>query len=145
LKKVVKRGYAHHNERLMVLGNIMLISDFHPDEVYKYFMEMFIDAYDWIVVPSVYALSQYSDGGEYVDKPFVSSSNYIMSISNYKRGTWADVWDGLYWRFIEKNRALFAKNQRMALVLTQLDKLDPDRKRIISYRADDFLAVKTTS
>lgn len=144
IKKTLSRSYAHHIERLMVVGNIMFLCDFHPDEVYRWFMEMYIDAYDWVMVPNVYGMSQYSDGGSMVTKPYVSSSNYILKMSHYERGEWCDVWDGLYWRFIEKNKERFKKNPRMSMMVAQLDKLDPSRRRIISYRADDFLREKTS-
>lgn len=144
IKKTLLRGYAHHIERLMIVGNIMFLCDFHPDEVYRWFMEMYVDAYDWVMVPNVYGMSQYADGGTMTTKPYVSSSNYIRSMSHYDKGDWCDVWDGLYWRFIEKNRDRFKKNPRMKMMVAQLDKLDEGRKRIIGYRADDFLNNKTS-
>lgn len=144
IKKVQQRGYAHHIERLMVLGNIMFLSHIHPDEVYRWFMEMFVDAYDWVMVPNVYGMSQYADGGSMVTKPYVSSSNYILSMSHYSRAEWSDVWDGLYWGFIEEHREKFAKNPRMSMMVHQLDKLKDERKRIIGYRAEDFLKSKTS-
>lgn len=143
IKKTLARGYAHHIERLMVIGNIMLLCDFHPDDIYRWFMEMYIDAYDWVMVPNVYGMSQYSDGGSMTTKPYVSSSNYILKMSHYERGEWCDVWDGLYWRFIEKNQERFKKNPRMSMMVNQLGKLDENRKRVISYRAEDFLKQKT--
>ena len=98
IKKTLTRGYAHHIERLMIIGNIMFLCDFHPDDVYRWFMEMYIDAYDWVMVPNVYGMSQYSDGGSMVTKPYVSSSNYILKMSHYEREEWCDIWDGLYWQ-----------------------------------------------
>lgn len=145
IKKVIARGYAHHVERLMLLGNIMLLSDFHPNEVYRWFMEMFVDSYDWILVPNVYGMSQYADGGSMSSKPFVSSSNYILKMSHYDRDDWCDIWDGLYWRFIDKNMERFSKNPRMSQVVKQYEKMTDNHKRIISYRAEDFLNSKTTS
>jgi deoxyribodipyrimidine photolyase-related protein len=144
IHKTLARSYAHHIERLMIVGNIMFLCDFHPDEVYRWFMEMYIDAYDWVMVPNVYGMSQYSDGGSMTTKPYVSSSNYILKMSHYEKGDWCDVWDGLYWRFIEKNRDRFEKNPRMAMMVSQLDKIQENRKRVISYRADDFLRDKTS-
>ena len=143
IKKTHTRSYAHHIERLMIVGNIMFLCDFHPDEVYRWFMEMYIDAYDWVMVPNVYGMSQYADGGSMVTKPYVSSSNYILKMSHYKKDEWCDIWDGLYWRFIEKNKDRFKKNPRMSMMVKQLEKLDENRKRIIGYRAEDFLRQKT--
>ena len=143
IKKVIARGYAHHIERLMIVGNMMFLCEIHPDEVYRWFMEMFVDAYDWVMVPNVYGMSQYSDGGSMTTKPYISSSNYILSMSHYEKGDWCDAWDGLYWGFVEKNRVMLAKNPRMRMMVQQLDKLQDNRKRIISYRAEDFLREKT--
>jgi deoxyribodipyrimidine photolyase-related protein len=145
IRKTLTRGYAHHIERLMIVGNIMFLCDFHPDDVYRWFMEMYIDAYDWVMVPNVYGMSQYSDGGSMTTKPYVSSSNYILKMSHYEKGDWCDIWDGLYWRFIEKNQERFKKNPRMSMMVSQLNRLSNDRRRIIGYRADDFLREKTTS
>ena len=83
----------------MVLGNFMLLCEFDPDEVYRWFMELFIDSYDWVMVPNVYGMSQFSDGGLMATKPYISSSNYIIKMSNYGRGDWQSKWDGLFWRF----------------------------------------------
>ncbi|MHC4432135.1 MAG: cryptochrome/photolyase family protein, partial [Planctomycetota bacterium] len=78
IKRVLKHAYCHHIERLMILGNFMLLCEIHPDEVYRWFMELFIDSYDWVMVPNVYGMSQYADGGQMTTKPYISSSNYIL-------------------------------------------------------------------
>ncbi len=144
IKKTLTRGYAHHIERLMIVGNIMFLCDFHPDDVYRWFMEMYVDAYDWVMVPNVYGMSQYSDGGSMTTKPYVSSSNYILKMSHYEKEDWCDIWDGLYWRFIEKNQERFKKNPRMSMMVSQLNKINENRRRIIGYRAEDFLKDKTS-
>ena len=139
IAKVQKHAYAHHIERLMVVGNAMLLCDMHPDEVYKWFMGMFIDAYDWVMVPNVYGMSQFSDLGSMVTKPYISGSNYILSMSNYQKDDWCDVWDGLFWGFVERHQEELAKNPRTSMMVKNLKRLNPDRHRIISYRAKDFL------
>ena len=68
----------------MVIGNFMLLCQFDPNDVYKWFMELYVDAYDWVMVPNVYGMSQFSDGGLFATKPYISSSNYIKKMSNYK-------------------------------------------------------------
>ena len=88
IKKINKYAYCHHIERLMILGNIMILLKYDPDEVYKWFMELFIDSYDWVMVPNVYGMSQYADGGIMSTKPYISGTNYILKISNYKKGQW---------------------------------------------------------
>jgi deoxyribodipyrimidine photolyase-related protein len=138
--KVTNFAYAHHIERLMVIGNFMLICDIDPNEVYRWFMSFFIDSYDWIVVPSVYGMSQYADGGAMTSKPYMSASNYILTMSSYEKNHWCDVWDGLYWRFVDTHRLMLKKNPRVgSLLIDRYDKMDASRKRIIGYRAQDFL------
>jgi deoxyribodipyrimidine photolyase-related protein len=143
VKKLQTHAYAHHIERLMVAGNLMLLCEIHPNEVYKWFSELSIDGFDWVMVPNVYGMSQFADGGSVITKPYVSSSNYLLKMSHYEKGDWTDIWDGLYWRFIEKHKSRFADNPRMRMIVSQLDKLDADRKRIITYRAEDFLKQHT--
>ena len=104
IKKVLETGYCNHIKRLMVLGNFMLLCEFDPDEVYRWFMALFIDAYDWVMVPNVYGMSQFADGGLMATKPYISGSNYLMKMSDYKKGEWQTVWDGLSWRFMHTHR-----------------------------------------
>lgn len=143
IKKVLARGYATSVEREMVLGNIMLVSEIDPTDVYNWFMEMMVDGYDWVLVPNVFALSQYADGGSMTAQPKATSSDYILEMSYYQKDVWADVWDGLYWGFIEKHRTSFGRNPHMKTIIGELDHINEDRKRIIGYRAADFLNEKT--
>ncbi|MFM1970400.1 MAG: hypothetical protein RL731_222 [Bacteroidota bacterium] len=128
IKKILKTGYAHHIERLMVLGNFMLLCEFDPDEVYKWFMEMFIDAYDWVMVPNVYGMTQFADGGLMTTKPYISGSNYLSKMSDYEKGTWQPIWDGLFWRFMHVHRDFFLQNPRIGMLVKTFDKM-PDQKR----------------
>lgn len=143
IRKVQARGYIHHIERLMIMGNAMFVSQIDPREVYQWFMEMTIDAYDWVMVPNVYGMSQFSDGGSMVTKPYMSGSNYVLKMSWYQKDDWCDIWDGLYWGFVDKHRVSLARNPRMSMMVKQLDRLNDDRRRIIGYRASDFLNAKT--
>jgi len=124
IRRVLDNAFAHHIERLMILGNFMLLCEIHPDEVYRWFMEFFIDAYDWVMVPNVYGMSQYADGGRVTTKPYVSSSTYVRKMSDFPLGAWCDVWDALFWRFIHKHRKVLADNPRMRLMTRQLDRMD---------------------
>ncbi|TFD89439.1 cryptochrome/photolyase family protein [Cryobacterium lactosi] len=125
ISRVLDTGYAHHIERLMVLGNAMALLRIHPDAVYEWFMEMFIDAYDWVMVPNVYAMSQFAAGDVITTKPYVSGSNYLRKMSDLPTGEWTADWDGLYWTFIDDHRAVFAANPRTRMVVSLLDKMDP--------------------
>lgn len=122
VKKVLKNAYAHHIERLMVLGNYMLLKEYDPNEIYRWFMEMFIDAYDWVMVPNVYGMSQYADGGKMATKPYVSSSNYLLKMSDFKKGEWCKKWDDMFWNFIGKNEEEFRSNPRMSLMVKILER-----------------------
>ena len=91
IRKLLKTGYNHHIERLMVLGNFMLLCEIKPDAVYRWFMEMYIDAYDWVMVPNIYGMSQFSDGGLMTTKPYICGSNYILKMSDYPKGEWHEI------------------------------------------------------
>ena len=138
IKNINKNGYAHHIERLMVLGNIMCLMRFDPNEVYKWFMEMFIDSYDWVMVPNVYGMSQFADGGIMSTKPYISGSNYILKMSNYKKEAWCELWDALYWRFIDDHRDFFNKNYRMKMMVTLYDKKEEKIKKNYVKLYDDI-------
>jgi deoxyribodipyrimidine photolyase-related protein len=118
-------AYAHHIERLMVLGNIMLLLEIHPDEVYDWFMEMFIDSYDWVMVPNIYGMSQYS-WENMMTKPYISSSNYIQNMSNYSGGDWEDDWTGLYWNFISEHKEKISAIQRMSFMTSTLERMNEE-------------------
>lgn len=139
IRKVLATGYCHHIERLMVLGNFMLLCEFDPDEVYKWFMELFIDAYDWVMVPNVYGMSQFADGGLLSTKPYISGSNYLMKMGNYKKGEWQSIWDGLFWRFMHTHREFFLKNPRLSMLIKTFDRMPAEKRNNHLHTADNFL------
>lgn len=139
IKNIIKYGYCHHIERLMIIGNFMLLCRIHPNQVYKWFMEMFIDSYDWVMVPNVYGMSQFSDGGIFSTKPYISSSNYVKKMSNFKSGPWCEIWDGLFWKFIKDNESFFRKQYRLAMLTRNLDKMSEEKLNNHLKTADKFL------
>lgn len=139
IKKILKTGYCHHIERLMVLGNFMLLCEFDPDEVYRWFMELFIDSYDWVMVPNVYGMSQFADGGLMATKPYISGSNYLMKMSDYQKGEWQSVWDGLFWRFMHVHRDFFLQNPRLGMLVKTFDKMSPEKQNLHLNHANLFL------
>ena len=139
IKKLLQTGYCHHIERLMVLGNFMMLCEFDPDDVYKWFMELFIDSYDWVMVPNIYGMSQFSDGGLMATKPYISGSNYLMKMSNYKKGDWQKTWDGLFWSFMDKHRIFFKQNPRLGMLVSMYDKMSPEKKEQHLLNADMFM------
>ncbi len=140
IKKVLETGYCHHIERLMVIGNFMLLCEFDPDEVYRWFMELFIDAYDWVMVTNIYGMSQFADGGLMATKPYISGSNYLMKMSDFPKGDWQPIWDGLFWNFMDKHRDFFLSNPRLGMLVRMFDKM-PNEKRISHIEtAENYLA-----
>ncbi len=139
IQKAVTHGYTHHIERLMILGNIMLMTGLHPNEVYKWFMEMYVDSSDWVMAPNVYGMSQFAEGGIFATKPYISGSNYILKMSNYTKGPWCDTVDGLYWSFIANNRKTFENNPRMGMMLSTLDRMGKDKKEYLFEKAQKWI------
>jgi deoxyribodipyrimidine photolyase-related protein len=139
IKKVLETGYCHHIERLMVLGNFMLLCEFNPNEVYRWFMELFIDAYDWVMVPNIYGMSQFADGGLMATKPYISGSNYLIKMSDYKKSDWQSIWDGLFWRFMHTRRNFFLQNPRLGMLVNSFDKMPEERQQAHLRNANEFL------
>ncbi|MDJ0837327.1 MAG: cryptochrome/photolyase family protein [Acidobacteriota bacterium] len=139
VKKTLRYGYAHHIERLMVLSNLMLLCRVHPHEVYRWFMEMFVDAYDWVMGPNVYGMGQFSDGGIFATKPYICGSNYLLKMSDFARGDWCHIVDGLYWRFIDKHRDFYQSNHRMSMMVRLLDRMEAGKKVRLFNLAENFI------
>ncbi|MEM6764778.1 MAG: cryptochrome/photolyase family protein [Bacteroidota bacterium] len=139
IQRTLDFAYCHHIERLMILGGFMFICEFDPKQIYKWFMEMFIDAYDWVMVPNVYAMSQHADGGLITTKPYFSGSNYVRKMSHYKTGEWSDIWDGLYWNFIFKHGERLQKNPRWAMMVRTSQRMAPEKREAHLTHAASFL------
>jgi len=139
IRRALDHGYCHHIERLMILGNFMLLCRIDPDAVYRWFMELFVDAYDWVMVPNVYGMSQFADGGTFTTKPYLSGSNYIRKMSRYPKGDWCDTWDGLYWSFIGDHPDFFSGNPRLSMMTRSWEKMDPGKKNAHRQHARHFL------
>jgi len=141
INKIVKYSYAHHIERLMYLGNFMLICMIEPKQVYKIFMEWTIDAYDWVMIPNIFGMSQYADGGTIMTRPYFSSSNYINKMSSYKRdGEWDVIWDALYYNFISKHEKILAKNYGTAQQVKHWTNKTKQEKDNIKKIAEQYLS-----
>lgn len=144
IQKAVKFGYCHHIERLMILSNLMLLSEIDPKEVHKWFMEMFVDSADWVMGPNIFGMGQFSDGGIFATKPYISGSNYILKMSDYRKDSnWCDLWDGLYWRFIDKHSEFFSKNHRLNMMVNLLSKMDVSKRKKLFGLAENFIKNKT--
>ena len=102
-------------------------------------MELFIDSYDWVMVPNVYGMSQFADGGLMATKPYISGSNYLMKMSDYPKGDWQPIWDGLFWRFMHVHRDFFLKNPRLGMLVKTFDKMSKEKQENHIRAADGFL------
>ena len=139
IERVNRLGYNHHIERLMVLSNLMLLCEIHPQAAHRWFMERYLDSYEWVMGPNVYGMGLMSDGGLFATKPYIGGSNYILKMGDFRKGPWCAIWDGLYWRFIDRNRAFFAANPRLSMMVKLLQRIDPARREGLNTAAEAFL------
>jgi deoxyribodipyrimidine photolyase-related protein len=109
IKSGFDTGYIHHIGRLMVIGNFMNLSEIHPKEGFKWFMEFSIDSYEWVMHQNVYEMVFFITGGQTMTRPYISSSNYILKMSDYNKDKWSEEWDNLYHSFIKKHRTKLYK------------------------------------
>ncbi len=142
IKNAVNHAWSHHIERLMILSNIMNLCEIKPLIVYKWFMEMFADSSDWVMVPNI-SMGLFNDGGIFATKPYICGSAYFMKMMDFKKGDWCNTMDGLYWRFIDRNRKFFLKNPRLSMMVRIFDKMKPDRKKLILSEAEKFIKQNT--
>ncbi len=143
-------AYAHHIQRLMVVGNFALLAGLHPDDVDEWYLIVYADAYQWVEMPNVRGMALHADGGVIGSKPYAASGAYINRMSDYCRGCHYDVreatgergcpFNALYWDFIARHRERFAHNNRMAMPVRTLDRMDAGRLAAIRGRAAEFLA-----
>lgn len=151
IEKVRKFAYLHHIERLMYIGNFGLLSGIHPLEMYKWFMICFIDSYDWVMLGNVMCMSQYASKITITTRPYFSSSNYIEKMSNFKKFTgnmievnnksyyWNEIWDALYYSFIERNKIMLSKNYFIARNVAHWNKKSKNEKKYLLKLAKDYL------
>ncbi len=143
-------GYAHHIQRLMVTGLFTLLLGVKPRAVHEWFLAVYVDAVEWVELPNVLGMSQYADGGVMASKPYVATGKYIQRMSNYcvgcrfdpAKSTGADAcpFTTLYWDFLLRHEQFLAKNQRMAMQLKNLARLDAPKRKAIQQQAMQFRA-----
>ena len=143
IAKANRIGWAHHIERLMVAGNMMLLAEIHPDDVYRWFMELFVDSAEWVMIPNVYGMALFADGGTITTKPYVCGSNYLRKMGDYENGDWNTTLDGLFWRFIATHRPFFEQQPRLRMLCGHLDRQSPERHAELQQAAELFLHSKT--
>jgi len=149
IKQSLDHAYAHHIQRLMITGNYALLTQTHPDEVDAWYLGIYIDALEWVEITNTRGMSQFADGGIVATKPYVSSGSYINKMSNYcssckysvskKTGDDACPFNSLYWNFLFEKREHFKNNQRMNMMMSMLDKKDPDELEQLVKRAQEII------
>lgn len=132
MASVLMHGYAHHIQRLMILGLFCQLLGVHPRKFHDWHMAMYVDAIDWVSLPNTLGMSQYGDGGLVGTKPYCASGNYVNRMSNYcgscrynfKTATGGDACPltTLYWDFLDRHRDRFSKNRRMNYQLANLNR-----------------------
>ena len=105
VQKAFDTAYLHHIERLMVVGNFMVLSEIRPTDAHRWFMEFAIDSYEWVMLQNVYDMLYFGSGGRTAYKPYISSSSYVLKMSNYRRSEdWVPRWSQMYKDFILKHK-----------------------------------------
>ena len=131
LRQSLDLGYAHHIQRLMVIGNFALIAGLSVSEVCDWYLGVYLDAYEWVELPNTLGMALFADGGIMASKPYAASGKYIQKQGNHckacrydpKRVTGEDAcpYNSLYWHFIDRHNALLSQNPRMGLILGWLE------------------------
>jgi deoxyribodipyrimidine photolyase-related protein len=138
-------AYAHHIERLMLFGNLVLLAGVDPTVARDWFHRAFIDGYDWVMAPNVLGMATWADGGRMMTKPYAASGRYVQRMSNHCRGCRYDPgtrvgedacpFTTLYWDFLDRNRRRLAGVRRMQMPLANLARIDPGELEQIRGRA----------
>jgi deoxyribodipyrimidine photolyase-related protein len=141
----LEHAYAHHIQRLMIIGNFALLAGLNPAEVHRWYLGVYIDAFEWVELPNTLGMSQYADGGLLATKPYVSSAAYIDRMSDYCKGCEYDrkarlgekacPFNALYWNFFARNQALLSANARLGMVYRQLAKMSEEDLAAIDAQA----------
>lgn len=140
--QVLKYGYGHHIQRLMVTGNFALIAGVHPRSVSDWYLAMYVDAVDWVTLPNALGMAMHADGGVVGSKPYAASGRYVQRMSNHcatcrfdpgkRTGPAACPLTTFYWDFLIRNRRRLQSNRRMTMILKQLDRMSEDERSAIS-------------
>lgn len=146
-------AYAHHIQRLMVIGNFCLLAGLDPKQVQEWYLLVYHDAYEWVEMPNVVGMILYADDGFFASKPYAASGAYIDRMSDYcrsceydvkkKQGEQACPFNYLYWDFLGRNRERLEKNHRMGVILKNLDRFSAEKKDAIRRDSRRFLKTLT--
>jgi deoxyribodipyrimidine photolyase-related protein len=150
IKQTLDHGYAHHIQRLMVTGNFALIAGIIPQEVCAWYLAVYVDAIEWVELPNTAGMALYANGGRFTTKPYAASGAYIKRMSNYcsgcrykpevKTGAQACPMTTFSWDFLLRNEVEMSRNQRAALMMQHVAKLDDASRDAIRAQASRYLA-----
>ena len=150
VKETKENAYAHHIQRLMVLGNFALLTGLNPKEVNEWYLIVYADAYEWVELPNVSGMVLFADGGYLASKPYAAGGSYINKMSNYckscrykvskKNGVDACPFNYLYWDFLDRNRDQLQTNHRLRMMYRTLDRMDEKKHQEIKVDAARFLS-----
>jgi deoxyribodipyrimidine photolyase-related protein len=148
VQETIDHAYAHHIQRLMVLGNFALLAGILPAQVNDWFLSVYADAFEWVELPNVSGMALFADGGKLASKPYASGGGYINKMSNYckgcsysvtaKNGPKACPFNYLYWDFLDRNRAKLRANPRVGMMYRVYDRMDADKQQAIRSDAEQF-------
>ena len=154
INQSLELGYAHHIQRLMVIGNFALLAGLDVKQVCEWFLAVYIDAYEWVELPNTLGMALFADDGIMASKPYAASGKYIQRQGDYCKhcrfnpnmvtGEGACPYNSLYWRFIEKHRQRLSQNPRMNLVLSNWDKKEAEEQTAILKWAEHILPAVTS-
>jgi deoxyribodipyrimidine photolyase-related protein len=149
IRQALATGYNHHIQRLMILGNYFLLGGYRPSEVLRWYNELYLDAYDWVMAANVIGMVLHADGGFMATKPYAAGPAYIHKMSNYcagcryqpaaKTGPDACPFHALYWNFYVRHAARFSANPRVAVITSACQKKSPAERQALQQAADTFL------
>jgi deoxyribodipyrimidine photolyase-related protein len=141
----LEHAYAHHIQRLMVIGNFALLARLDPVELHHWYLGIYIDAFEWVEAPNTLGMSQWADGGQLATKPYVSSAAYLQRMGDHCKGCAYDPkartgeqacpFNALYWDFFDRHRQHFERNPRLGMVYHQLGKMDPQSLDALKQQA----------
>jgi deoxyribodipyrimidine photolyase-related protein len=145
VEQSLDHAYAHHIQRLMLTGNFALLAGVDPAEVHRWYLGVYIDAFEWVELPNTIGMSQFADGGLLATKPYVSGAAYIDRMGDYCRdcpydrkqrvGDKACPFNALYWDFFERHRDRMGRNPRIGMVYRTLERMPEQEREAFRQRA----------
>ncbi len=149
ISETKRNAYAHHIQRLMVLGNFALLTGIDPRYVNEWFLIVYADAFEWVELPNVSGMVLFADGGQLASKPYAAGGSYINKMSDYckncsykvgkKNGSNACPFNYLYWDFLDRNRDKLKSNHRLGMMYKTFDRMSEEKKKKIYKDSTEFL------